>query len=335
MATLEKNWSFQINQSLPYFPADPKRQYRETYLELKDLIVSAGWTIIGSSDGSNYVTDGTDLITTEADVVIGRATVAENKSFTIFQSPAGFCDTAAGSPIQFAFSPNESPSTSPAQTDSANFRFYDPAVGADLSSGSATALPNANTSNRFFDKSDSILTAGGGELVYHGMYTDQGDFMYFVKRRGSAFTPTGIFFLGQGAGSTVNFGNYAAVFYFDGAGLGSNFVLGSTNGTIVFAADGSDVSVTQGIIAPGIGLQWPSGIESGFSNAAPRFPLQYTGNNFNVTQFNRYLGPTADVFNCPDTAGYGTVEDGDTDPVRFVIVGPLWVPVPASALPLE
>jgi hypothetical protein len=334
MATLTKNWSYDVNNTVSSFSTDTQRQYREAFVALKDAFVRANWTIIASSNGTDYVTDGTDNNATEADVTVGLLSSSQPNSHVTLEAPAGFADAAVGSPIQVCITTNENSTQD--YPDNITLRNYDPAVGADLSSGSTNSPPNANISNRFADRgADFVANDDGSDAVWHAITSDTGDVLVFWKQAGAASVPSICAALGQGSGSGATNGNYAATYIYTSGAPNTTFNLTAFNAVTCYASDGSDVSSapTQVFAAGEEAGSWVSGVESGFQANVPRFPIQFLGNT-TTQEFNRYIGQAIDVFSAPRTAPYGLVEDGDTDPERFVVVGSLWVPIQSDLLPL-
>ena len=196
--------------------------------------------------------------------------------------------------------------------------------------------PNANISNRFEDRgADFVANVDGSDAVWHAMTSDTGDVLFFWKQAGAASVPSVYAALGQGSGSGATNGNYAAVYIYPSTTPSATFNITTFNAVTCYAADGSGVSAspTQVFAAGEEAGSWESGVESGFQANVPRFPIQFLGNT-TTQEFNHYIGQAIDVFSAPRAAPYGLVEDGDTDPERFVVVGSLWVPIQSDLLPL-
>lgn len=324
MATLTKNWSADVNNVVA--GGDEQQQYREAFFAWKEAHKSAGWTVLGSSDGTSVDTTGADLISTPADVTIGTEG-SEAHSWIILQAPSAFYDrNPSNDPAVICWACDESSALS--APDDALLRVYDAPAGVDLASGSVTSSPDANGGTSFqVDETVALRdnTAGTG-FVFSTVWSDEGDVFFIGKEQGVSDLTNAFVTRVDDASNSGGDPSYL-IGFFTGTDYGN-----VENGTrwTSFAQDGSNATTNElRVISVGSPLNWVNGQDdNGRTLRTPAFLFE--SGSFR----SRYYGEWRDVFTCPTNTPFGTVEDGDTDPFRFLAFAKLWIPWPSSGFPL-
>jgi len=178
MALPTRNWTININQSYSTAVVQAT-QYREAVWAWKDNMVSAGWTVTLSSDGTAGAGGGdnvgaSDFWTSAA--ALGVGTTAGGGAWVVLQAPAMF--TAAGGSL-YILGAIADGSVNP-QT------FQIQGAVLPYTGGTTTSLPTtAGPETTVNTAGDNILGfAAPVAGTYHTWYSDRGDTLFFTKRDG-------------------------------------------------------------------------------------------------------------------------------------------------------
>lgn len=333
MATLAKNWSFDVNNVVPQTTVEDF--YQELFLALHNTFKNAGYTVAYSSNGTTA--SAADNVLTKADVVVVNFD-SQSRTWILYNPPATAPDRGNW---QILIQP-EVVNSAPNQNQ--GVQLLSAFTGFDTSAATTSDLPEPNDEDtltnidvihdiRYWGTTDD--SAGS----WHAMWTDEGDLFFMTRptalREGfmgsvlfvrtdtaeRAGTPDGNLMMVGGWAS----GNSTTISALPNASVPCVCV--NVNGKSSAAAnaflssvalDGAVGAFTDGLDEVGRLVDWPCYWSSGLA-----------------TTVARYLGIWTDIRSVSENLLPGWVEDGDTDPVRYLHAYPgLLFPWPSDGFPV-
>lgn len=327
MVALAKVWSDDLNNEFSD-QEDQQVQYRESCFYLKETLRLAGWTVVRSTDGTN-APDATDQWTSAAILLFG--TGGSPRAWIVMQSPANWVvGTGLFNFILLGLN-NATPSATPRAIT---------LQGSCLTftGGSITAYPTSAGSTWTHASVNILAYTGAVRARWNAWWTADGDIYFAIKGDGVSCISTFLAFRSSGVLATTDsgVGTYRASYLFSAQTAVTNpaitWTVLSTGGSFrIFMQNGlTPASNSTNWLSPVSYLAaWPRGASDG--GAIPDAPIDVAANSATSGE-NRFLGQLVDVRGAPTNAPFNELIDGDTDPVRLVCVGAIWMPSSARLL---
>ena len=336
MANLVKTWNTNANNVFLQTFTDPIKVYQESFLNLHQAMKQAGYAVSASSNGTTAA--NADVINSINDI---EYSFSGNRTWAVYDMPSGY-DFSGSTPPQIIIEASETPS----DTTPLSIRVRMCGTGYD-SSFSVNSLPSANDSDTFFNLNLVIQNDIDAFLQASWTYSDEGDLIFLIKQVGSRLVLL-YFVIRQDsmANSGAGNGRLTVIMASSSNGISTNATSVFFNNVQIFlnpdgtsASSQLDISIcgarsaTNGFNSDNNNT-WDKGLESS-TRRLLTFPIFFIGDGSSSSQENRYLGEWVDVKAVSNNAPFQTLEDGDTDAVRYVHVnGGLFVPWESSQLPI-
>jgi len=326
MASFVKTWGHNVNQALPNTLTQVE-QYQNLFLGFHNLFVSAGYTVLFSSDGVTAAAGNN--ITTLADVVVAGGT--SNRTWALYEFPA-----SARNRGQILLEAEDTATTTPQ-----DIRITFSALPFDTSAISASDAPEEGSTNTFESEGPVTIRDWTTPVdgAWHGIYSDRGDIIFGAKRQSVEFFESLFFIRCDDPDETDADGpnlccwslrNPSSASAGGLEGNTSDKVGGYTNFDGSFFTSLGPAGPTA--FGPTSGIHqsfWSNGLD-GDGNL-----LLFEAAIISNTSPWRYMGKWVDIKICSARTPFGAVEDGDSDPIRYMYIGGgLMVPWPSSEFPV-
>lgn len=319
-------WTITINNAFDSI-TDENDMFKQAFYNLKSLLVSAGWTVSRSNNGSTC-TDA-DNITSKSAVGLG---IAGTGAWAVLSSPSGWLPNS-GTLYMLLLVETADVASSP-------YAQYDIRVSnQNYTGGNTTTLPTtAGTAGALTTSSDTLLPWDASlplPAYMYLAYNTRGDVIFGVKQAGIAMFSSLVMILSCTDAFGGGQGNYRFAIFSYASGLAANdmivynilqssgYTLGIDSGASsadapLFTSSLWTANTWIGIDGQGETVDFPIDI---FSNQATR---------------GRYLGTYPDIRAAPTGLTFGELDDAEDDQTyRKVCVGDLWLYAPTASLPFK
>jgi len=332
MVTTEKTWNFTVSNSIAS-AVDQVDQYQELFFSMKNLFVSASWTVTMScglgGNGSGSVTASTgDNILSKSDVIIGTINT-QTSSYYVLVPPNGWLPSGSSQEsFQLRIAANSAQGGSTPRVHSVaytsqQFKLHPtnpiarmPAARYPIGSSIATASTSTN-----------ILPTSPTTTKWHGWYTTDGDVMFAVSTGTVITFAFWVCALRQSAGGEGRYRMfiygppYAAALSTAQLGQGNNY-WGITN-------DGTPSQGAQGYCHGWDLTSWTNGLSS-VSGAPIKTAIHISQQGV----AGAYLGRVCDVSGGAGNQASNHTINNDADATVLMSLDSLWIPISSGSLPL-
>lgn len=319
-------WTITINNAFDSV-TDENDMFKQAFYTLKSLLVSAGWTVSRSNNGSTC-TDA-DNITSKSAVGLG---IAGTGAWAVLSSPSGWLPSSQTLYMLLMVETADVASNPYAQ--------YDIRVSTmNYTGGNTTTLPTtAGVATQLGIASDTLLPGDASlptPAYMYCAYNTRGDVIFAVKPAGQPFFCSLVMILSCTDAYGGGQGNYRfSIFSLASGNLTSDVITYSNFQTAAYFIGidpGGTVADTP---------QWASSLWAATSwvgvdvqGETVDFPIDVF---INHTTRGRYLGTPPDVRAAPVGLTFGELDDAEDDQTyRKVCVGELWLYAPTASLPFK
>jgi hypothetical protein len=332
MVALSKNWSFDVNNVVPQTTVEDL--YQELFLQLHNTFKNAGYTVAYSSNGTTA--DASDNVLTKADVVVGNLT-STPRTWILYDPPA----TAPDSDTWQILIEPEVINSAPSQNQ--GVKLYSDFVGFDTSAAATGTLPTPNDEQALtvIDVLVDIRywsTTEDSAATWHAMWSDEGDLFFITRARGmrDAFAGSILFVrtdTAERAGTPD--GNLQIVGGWSASNSTTFPVIPNANLPCVCFNRSGKPSSTANATLSSVSFDAPDTWTDGLDERGRLIDWPCYWSSSAAQDIARYLGIWTDIRTVSDELEAGWVEDGDTDPVRYIhLIHELLIPWPSDGFPV-